>query len=332
MSSAHLSSRLLAFVSFAFYLSTLVSVLGQEPLQVRFRVVAHTMIVVPVTINGAGPFDFLLDTGNTDTIVDRKLAEELHLPPAGKMILRTASGKAVMPLAHTDSLSMAGATVRGLNLFVVNHYADLLPKVRGSLGEGFLQYFDLLIDNQHHLIQFEAGPGPLTDMLTGQHLPLSLNGLNEQKLTRNRLIVVGQIYELGNKNMKLQLDSGIRSFVLFSTLNILNLSMQLPTHSVNDILGGSLAADAQTARFLRLGDKTFPNLSVIVPRDIIPPMDIEGLLPTSLFRSIFISHSGKFAILDPSAKPAPAHSKSPSRPDTEISVARSLRTESPASQ
>lgn len=333
MSSVRLSSRLLAFVSVAFYLSTLASGLSQEPLQVRFRVVAHTMIVVPVTINGAGPFDFLLDTGNTETVVDRKLAEELHLPPAGKMILMTASGKAVTPLAHTDSLSMAGATVGGLNLLVVNHYADLLPKVRRSLGESFLRYFDLLIDNQRHLIQFEAGPGQLTDMLTGQHLPLSLNGLNEQKLTRNRLIVVGQIYELGNKNMNLQLDSGTARTLLFSTLNKFNLiSMQLPTHSVEGILGGSLAADVQTARFLRLGDKMFPNLTVIVPSDIIPPMDIDGFLPISLFRSIFISHSGKFAILDPSAKPAPADSKSPSRPDTEISVARSLRTESPASQ
>jgi len=133
--------------------------------------------------------------------------------------------------------------------------------------------------------------------------------------------------------MKLQLDSGTPRIVLFSTLNKFNLiSMQLPTHSLEGILGGSLAADAQTARFLRLGDKTFPNLTVIVLSDIILSMDIDGLLPTSLFRSIFISHSGKFAILDPSAKPAPADSKSPSRPDTEISVARSLRTESPASQ
>ena len=45
-------------------------------------------IVVPVTINGAGPFDFLVDTGDTDTIIDRKLAEELHLLSAGKIFFR----------------------------------------------------------------------------------------------------------------------------------------------------------------------------------------------------------------------------------------------------
>ena len=141
------------------------------------------MIVVPVTINRAGPFDFLVDTGSTDTIIDRKLAEEPHLPSAGTMILETAEGEAATPLAQTDSLSMGSATVRGLNLGVVNQYANLLPKVRGSLGEDFLPSFDLLIDNRRHLIHFEFGAGSLADGLTGEHLPLSVNGSYEQELT-----------------------------------------------------------------------------------------------------------------------------------------------------
>jgi hypothetical protein len=315
MSSLRLSSRLFAFVSFCLYLSTLPSGLGQEPFQVKFRVVAD-MIVVPVTINGAGPFDFLLDTGNTDTIIDRKLAEELRLSPAGTMILMTPQGDAVTPRAHTDSLSMAGASVRGLNLCVVNHYADIRPKVRGSLGEDFLRYFDLLIDNQGHLIQFELGPGPLADMLTGEHMPLSLDGFNEEKLTRTRLVVVGNIF--GNKDMKLQLDSGTPSIVLFTTLNTSPLiSGASSSYSLGGILGGGSLVDPQTARFLRLGDKVFYDLTVFVPRGKIPPMDIDGLLPTSLFRSIFISHSGRFVILDPSIK----------KPDTGIAVVQSMRSE-----
>ena len=311
MSSLRLSIRLFAFVSFCLYLSTLPSGLGQERFQVKFRVVAD-MIVVPVTINGAGPFDFLLDTGNTDTIIDRKLAEELRLSPAGTMILMTPQGDAVTPRAHTDSLSMAGASVRGLNLCVVNDYADIRPKVRGSLGEDFLRYFDLLIDNQGHLIQFELGPGPLADMLTGGHMPLSLDGFNEEKLTR--LVVIGNIF--GNKDMKLQLDSGTPSIVLFTTLNTSPLiSSGSHSHSLGGILGGGSLVDPQTARFLRLGDKVFYDLTVFVPRGKIPPMDIDGLLPTSLFRSIFISHSGRFVILDPSTK----------KPDTGIAVVQSMR-------
>jgi hypothetical protein len=308
MSLLRLSSRLLAFVSFCLYLSTLPSGLGQEPFQVKFRVVADK-IVVPVTINGAGPFDFLLDTGDTDTIIDRKLAEELHLLPAGKMILMTTQGDAVTHLVDTDSLSMRGATVRGLKLVVVNHYANILPNVRGSLGEDFLQNFDLLIDNQRHLLQFESEPGPLADMLTGEHMPLSLNGFYEQKLTRNRLVVVGNIF--GNKDMALQLDSGTPSILLFSKLNKPSLISEKRTvHFVGGIFGSSFVADAQTVMHLRLGGKTFSDLTVLVAAGNMPPMDIDGLLPTSLFRSIFISHSGKFVILDPSTKkPALAQAK-----------------------
>ena len=87
ISSFQVSSRLLSAVRFGLCFSIFAFGRCQEPLKVRFRVVANTMIVVPVTINGAGPFDFLLDTGSSDTVVDRRLAEELHLPSAGEMIL-----------------------------------------------------------------------------------------------------------------------------------------------------------------------------------------------------------------------------------------------------
>ena len=66
MSSLRLSSRLFAFVSFCLYLSTLPSGLGQEPFQVKFRVVADK-IVVPVTINGAGPFDLVFCSSQNST-------------------------------------------------------------------------------------------------------------------------------------------------------------------------------------------------------------------------------------------------------------------------
>jgi hypothetical protein len=326
MPSIRLSRRLLALVSFC--LSSLPSGIGQEPFQVKFRV-AKDMIVVPVTINGAGPFDFLVDTGSTDTIIDRKLAEELHLPSAGTMILETAEGKAVTSLIQTDSVSMGGATVRGLNLGVVNNYANILPKVRGSVGEDFLGSFDLLIDNRRHLIHFEPSGGLLADRLTGEHLPLSLNGSYEGELTRNRLVVVGRIHELGNKNVNLLLDSGTPSTVLFTTLNTSTLvSGASLSYSLGGIFGNGSLVDPQTARFLRLGEKVFIDLTIFVPRGKIPAMDVDGLLPTALFRSIFISHSGKFVILDPSTNTALGQSKPAPHPDADISVARSLQTES----
>src|SRR5215470_6495405 len=98
MISFRLSSRLPALLCFALSLSTFMSGFGQQPHQVKFRVKGESIIVVPVTINGAGPFDFMLDTGTTDTLIDRKLAEELHLPAAGKRLLSRLQNEAVTPL------------------------------------------------------------------------------------------------------------------------------------------------------------------------------------------------------------------------------------------
>jgi hypothetical protein len=288
------------------------------------------MIIVPVTINGSGPFDFMLDTGDTITLIDQKLAEELHLPAAGVGRLAGPGKEAVTSIAHADSVSMGGANVRGLNLFVINHLADGSPHhVRGSLGEDFMRHFDLLIDNRHHLIQFDPGPGPLSDMFAGERLPLSLNGSTEKDATENRLIIVGHCFESGGREMKFQLDSGVSDVVLLSGLNSLTaypptVSL-LPPHVVKGPLGGGFEGNFQTAH-LQLGKRVF-NKSVIVPEGNLSlrGVDVDGLLPTSLFQSIFISHSGKFAILDPSAKPTVAKSKPPSHAEAEIPDAPSLR-------
>jgi hypothetical protein len=200
--------------------------------------------------------------------------------------------------------------LRGLKVVSIKHYANILPNIRDSLGEDFLQNLDLLIDNRRHLIQFESGPGPLEEMLTGEHIPVSLNGSYEQELTRNRLVVVADIP--GNKNMKLQLDSGTASILLFSTLN--NASLVSEERTVNfegGTFGSSFVANVRTVTSLHLGHKTISSLTVLVATRNIPPRDIDGLLPTSLFRSIFISHSGKFVILDPSLqKPVFAQTES----------------------
>ena len=45
---------------------------GLAATKTRFRLVQNFIIVVPVVINNNGPFEFLLDTGTTTTIVGRE--------------------------------------------------------------------------------------------------------------------------------------------------------------------------------------------------------------------------------------------------------------------
>ncbi len=69
------------------------------PGEVSFKLAGanEAALIVPVKINGKGPYDFVLDTGATFTCVDRKLAEELTLPdwsgPLGTVVITGARVK-----------------------------------------------------------------------------------------------------------------------------------------------------------------------------------------------------------------------------------------------
>src|SRR5208337_2228820 len=48
-----------------------------------FHIINGQQIVLPVSINGSGPYNFLLDTGAQITTIDSTLAAQLHLATGG---------------------------------------------------------------------------------------------------------------------------------------------------------------------------------------------------------------------------------------------------------
>jgi hypothetical protein len=62
---------------------------------------------------------------------------------------------------------------------------------------------------------------------------------------------------------------------------------------------GITMMDTRTVRSLHLGRAEVDDLTVTAVAGQQDP-DVEGLIPTSLFHSIFISHQGRFVILNPS--------------------------------
>jgi Aspartyl protease len=304
MSLARHFNRLFVLLAFA----TFIPAIAQAPEQTapttnivtaKIKLDDHSMIIVPVSINGSGPYDFLLDTGCAKTMVDQKLADELGLPRAGEKTVVGMLASARMQVVHVNSLSVAGAIVPGGDIFSSDHPATVTGKVRGVLGEDFLQNFDLLIDYRHQSIRLESPLGPMAQTATGEHLPLQLTGNYRGEPTKNRLVVSGHIPELGDAPMLLLLDSGANGLTLFQ--NSLGQNSNQPetvrTGSFNKWVSSSAAI--RTVRFLSLGSNSVPNPTVIALARRAE-VDTDGLVPTSLFQSIFISHQGKFAILNPS--------------------------------
>jgi predicted aspartyl protease len=313
---------LFALLSSAFALSAIASP-EDNIVKVRFTTDDRTMIFVPVSINGAGPFTFLLDTGDTTTIIDRKLADQLSLPLMGKKQVTGISAQMQVSIAHSTSITIAGRTVHNLNVDVMPNSQTLPSDVRGVLGEDFLGFFDLLIDNRHHVLQMQLGPGPMSEMFDGEHLPVSLKGIVDGELINHRLIVTGYSVELTNPDLSLQLDSGANSLYIFGGPESLGVGATAQRSVATTISNSQYQFLGYKKKVLQLslGQKKLVNVMALsLPR--IPGLDTDGLMPTSAFDSIFISHSQKFLILDPTTKRMPMTICSNTSPTSEPNIVK----------
>jgi predicted aspartyl protease len=266
---------------------------------VKIKLDERSMIIVPVSVNGAGPYDFVLDTGCSKTIVDRKLAGELSLPPAGETTIVGVLASAKLSVVHVNSLSVGGATVQEGEVFSAKYAANVASRVRGVLGEDFLLNFDVLIDYRHLVMRLEPAPGSLAETAVGEHLPMQRTASDHGELARTRPVIYGRIPELGDASMSLLLDSGANQLTLFRD-NLGPGAVQAEPLSAGSFSRWvTSAAAARRIRSLDLGRTTVSNL-IAIGLASRTGVAWDGVLPTSLFQSVLISHFGRFVILNPS--------------------------------
>lgn len=98
---------------------------------------------IPVTIDGSGPFDFMIDTGSQATAVTDVVHEKLSLSPAGKAIVVGTASRREVDMVEVDELGLGTRTIYDLE-------APVLQKVHvgadGIIGLDSLQDMRVLID------------------------------------------------------------------------------------------------------------------------------------------------------------------------------------------
>src|SRR5437763_295951 len=126
---------------------------GNVP-SVPLRQLQGGLIVMSLTVNGAGPFDFLVDTGAQTTTVDEQLASQLRLVVDATAGVSGAATSRRDAVTHLGQVATAGHQVGDVLALIDKlaepHAAD--PRIRGIVGEDFLAHFDLLIDNEHKML------------------------------------------------------------------------------------------------------------------------------------------------------------------------------------
>jgi hypothetical protein len=268
-----------------------------------FNLASYSQIILPVVVNHAGPYDFLLDTGTQFTMVDPSLAAQLHLKIRGSAEIVGVGFKARASLAYLELLEAGPHLIANHPVEVQNlqrlQTADL--HIRGILGGDFLRHFDVLIDYAHLLLCLddanamrprvkgvrirlvpETGEAPLAGLLI---LPVSLSGAG------------------GARRVLLALDSGTNVPFLYEPDKYLRGGL-----IANALLHGRSGDGTQRGYSLlppqnmQVGSLNFQQICFVTPARSgldAHQTKLDGLLATSLFRSVFISYSDRFVVLEP---------------------------------
>lgn len=136
-----------------------------QPGEVAFRMAEpnDVAIIVPVTIDGRGPYDFVLDTGATLTCVGESIASELSLPDASGILGRgtTLGGSGTMRLVMIDSLGIGDTRAEDVMACAIDlsEVQAIGLDVEGLLGLNVLKEFRVTLDFERNVMRLE----PLSD-------------------------------------------------------------------------------------------------------------------------------------------------------------------------
>jgi hypothetical protein len=210
---------------------------------------------VDLSINGRGPYTFIVDTGASGSVIDASLARELGLPVIGRARVGSPVGSQV---TDVDQVAMErltlGAVVVGGVVAVAMDFPHGLAS-RGVLSPAALPGLLLTIDYPRQEIRLERG-----------HLPAADGSEVFEYPATARLPTIP--VHAGDVTANLHVDSGSPGFITFSS----RYKDRLPLASAPTPAGRARTAggeveilEAPLAADVRIGSRTFakPTIQLI---------------------------------------------------------------------
>jgi len=256
---------------------------GRTPM----RVVAGRLLIVPVTLNGAGPFPFLLDTGATCSVVDEALADRLRLPRAGVVPHETAvtSGSAALV---RGTLALGGVHREGTLIRArLDSLSDLDPAPRGVVGQDLLRLANWWLDYRGGSL-FEDADGAVGNADLGERLRIFWH---DDRPAIDTLLP-------DQSRLRLVLDSAASSPVLFR-LPLNDSQVVRASAAMLTTLGGLTAVAMASVGPLRAGHVSISRVDAALLSETAQRRAEDGLLPTGLFQGIYFDNRAGTVVLNP---------------------------------
>ena len=239
------------------------------------------------------------------TIIEPSLAAELGLKPVATGGVISVTSYEDVPMALADRIEAGSAIVEHSMVAIENlgQLKELYPKIRGKLGESFLEHFDVLLDYAHKALCLDEG-GTMRDQMQGERVPL----VARQTPQRGRdvaqpILISVRVTSNGSQDTILRLDSGTNVSLLYAGRLEAPLWKQMQNAKQCAVMHrSSVSLTQMPLQDVRIGARLLRGVAFMTPvrtGSIFTIPGEDGLLPSGLFKSVFISHADHFVIFDP---------------------------------
>jgi predicted aspartyl protease len=248
-----------------------------------FQLTDQGGVLVPVTMNGRGPFAMLLDTGATHSAITERVMTETGATAVARSNVISPTNRSVRLIVAVEAFSFGPHTVDILLPSVVGNDAfDRNGKIDGLIGQDVLAPLRYTVDYQRRVIEWHDHP----PAAAGTVLPLAFE--------HGRFLVRVPVDQA---MVRLVPDSGAGGLVLFGGHAISGPSESGRTVELASA-GGRQHGRPIVVRELRLGRRTLRDIpGVALDRQDVHPAEGDGLLPLHLFERVTFDGPARILIL-----------------------------------
>lgn len=251
----------------------------------RFQLGPQGGVIVPVMVNGSGPFMMLLDTGATHSVISQDVAAIVGAKAVANSTVITPAGGTLRTIVSIDRLTVGSISAdHVLPSLVPAGSFDPQGKIDGLIGQDVLAWLRYTLDFKRRVVEWHDEPAPR------RGIPLTL------AYEYGRFLV-----SLPQDHVTLRLvpDSGAAGVVLFQMANQRNPNI-VDTGETLELATADASRPARYVRLreLRLGGRIMRDLpAVTIERDDLRPAEGDGLLPLHLFERVTFDGPARLLIV-----------------------------------
>jgi predicted aspartyl protease len=253
------------------------AIAGAEPSWVPVSIDSAGAVIVPVRINGSGPFPFLLDTGASHSVMSESLAERLKLQPVAKTTVVTSTGAETRLVIRINQTSIGAVQSDNVLASVApgTQLGSIARGIEGIIGQDFLFSLNYTLDYRRRRLVWSDGE----QVDEGTRLPL---------VAQQGRYLVQVAVGRNEPPMLLVPDTGANGFVMFARNGRTRVPLQAAAQTIAvHSLSGRQEVRTMVIRELQVGDLTIRNQAVaVMTRDGEDGREGDGLLPLHLFASV----------------------------------------------